>query len=212
MAFDAGMVLAIANELDARIVGARVEKVHQPERDEIVLLLHIGRENLRLVISASPSNPRIHLSNTSKENPSAPPMFCTMLRKYLTGAKVLSVRTLGFERIIFIDFEAHDDLGYPFKVTLVAEIMGKYSNIIFCHGDNMKILGAVRPVDFTTSRVRQVLSGMLYEVPPAQDKKNPLEETREGFLSSVYESEKRADKFISDTYLGISSLVAREIA
>jgi predicted ribosome quality control (RQC) complex YloA/Tae2 family protein len=212
MAFDAGMVLAIASELDSRIVGARVEKVHQPERDEIVLLLHVGRENLRLVISASPSNPRIHLSTVSKENPSAPPMFCTMLRKYLTGAKVLSVRTLGFERIIFIDFEAHDDLGYPFKVTLVAEIMGKYSNIIFCHGDNMKILGAVRPVDFTTSRVRQVLSGMLYEAPPAQDKKNPLTETREAFLNSVCESEKRPDKFITDTYLGISSLVAREIA
>lgn len=212
MAFDAGMVLAIASELDSRIVGARVEKVHQPERDEIVLLLHVGRENLRLVISASPSNPRIHLSTMSKENPSAPPMFCTMLRKYLTGAKVLSVRTLRFERIIFIDFEAHDDLGYPFKVTLVAEIMGKYSNIIFCHGDNMKILGAVRPVDFTTSRVRQVLSGMLYEAPPAQDKKNPLTETREAFLNSVCESEKRPDKFITDTYLGISSLVAREIA
>ncbi|MBR3715401.1 MAG: NFACT family protein [Clostridia bacterium] len=212
MAFDAGMVLAVASELYDRIVGARIEKVHQPERDEIVLLLHIGRENLRLVISASPNNPRIHLSNISKENPSAPPMFCTMLRKYLTGAKVLSVRTIGFERIIFIDFEAHDDLGYPFKVTLVAEIMGKYSNIIFCHGDNMKILGAIRPVDFTTSRVRQVLSGMLYEAPPAQDKKNPLEETREGFFESVYASEKRADKFITDTYLGISSLVAREIA
>lgn len=212
MAFDAGMVLALASELEGRIVGARVEKVHQPERDEIVLLLHVGRENLRLVISASPSNPRIHLSTLSKENPSAPPMFCTMLRKYLTGAKVLAVRTLGFERIIFIDFEAHDDLGYPFKVTLVAEIMGKYSNIIFCHGDNMKILGAVRPVDFTTSRVRQVLSGMLYEAPPAQDKKNPLEETREGFLGSARDSEKRPDKFITDTYLGISALVAREIA
>ena len=212
MAFDAGMVLALASELEGRIVGARVEKVHQPERDEIVLLLHVGRENLRLVISASPSNPRIHLSTLSKENPSAPPMFCTMLRKYLTGAKVLAVRTLGFERIIFMDFEAHDDLGYPFKVTLVAEIMGKYSNIIFCHGDNMKILGAVRPVDFTTSRVRQVLSGMLYEAPPAQDKKNPLEETREGFLGSARDSEKRPDKFITDTYLGISALVAREIA
>ncbi len=212
MAFDAGMVLAVASELKDRIVGARIEKVHQPERDEIVLLLHIGRENLRLVISASPNNPRIHLSTVSKENPSAPPMFCTMLRKYLTGAKVIDVRTPDFERIIFIDFEAHDDLGYPFKVTLVAEIMGKYSNIIFCHGENMKILGAVRPVDFTTSRVRQVLSGMLYEAPPAQDKKNPLEETREGFLASVYESEKRSDKFITDTYLGISALVAREIA
>ncbi len=212
MAFDAGMVLALACELSEKTVGARVEKVHQPERDEIVLLLHLGRENFRLAISASPNNPRIHLSTQNKENPASPPMFCTMLRKYLTGAKITEVRTLGFERIIFIDFEAHDDLGYPFKVTLIAEIMGKYSNIIFCRDDNMKILGAIRPVDFTTSRVRQVLPGMLYEAPPAQDKKNPLEETREEFLLLAKSSDKRSDKFITDTYLGISSLVAREIA
>lgn len=212
MAFDAGMVLALACELSGKIVGARVEKVHQPERDEIALLLHLGRENFRLALSASPNNPRVHLSTQSKENPSAPPMFCTMLRKYLTGAKITEVRTLGFERIIFIDFEAHDDLGYPFKVTLVAEIMGKYSNIIFCRDDSMKILGAIRPVDFTTSRVRQVLPGMLYEAPPAQNKKNPLEETREGFLALTKASDRRSDKFITDTYLGISSLVAREIA
>ncbi len=212
MAFDAGMILAVASELSERIVGARVEKVHQPERDEIVLLLHLGRENFRLAVSASPNNPRIHLSANNKENPASPPMFCTMLRKYLTGAKITEVRTLGFERIIFIDFEAHDDLGYPFKVTLVAEIMGKYSNIIFCRDENMKILGAVRPVDFTTSRVRQVLSGMLYEAPPMQNRKNPLEETREGFLLSARDCEKRSDKFITDTYLGISSTVAREIA
>lgn len=212
MAFDAGMILAVASELSEKTVGARVEKVHQPERDEIVLILHLGRESLRLVISASPNNPRIHLSNKAKENPASPPMFCTMLRKYLTGAKITDIRTLGFERIIFIDFEAHDDLGYPFNVTLVAEIMGKYSNIIVCRDENMKILGAVRPVDFTTSRVRQVLPGMLYEAPPAQDKKNPLEETREGFLALAKDSPKRSDRFIIDTYLGISSTVAREIA
>ncbi len=212
MAFDAGMILALASEIKEKTLGARVEKVHQPERDEIVLLLHIGRENLRLVISASPNNPRIHLSEIPKENPSAPPIFCTMLRKYLTGAKITDVRTVGFERIIFIDFEAHDDLGYPFSVTLVAEIMGKYSNIIFCRDENMKILGAVRPVDFTTSRVRQVLPGMLYEAPPAQEKRNPLDETEEGFSALYADSIKRADKFITDSYLGISALVAREIA
>lgn len=212
MAFDAGMVLAVAYELSEKLVGARVEKVHQPERDEIVLLLHLGRDNFRLAISASPNNPRIHLTSHAKENPSAPPMFCTVARKYLTGAKVLEVKTLGFERIIFIVLESHDELGYPFKVTLVSEIMGKYSNIILCRGDEMKILGAIRPVDFTTSRVRQLIPGMLYEAPPSQEKRDPMTETREGFLCLARSSEKRSDKFITDSYLGISSLVAREIA
>lgn len=212
MAFDAGMVLAVACELSEKLVGARVEKVHQPERDEIVLLLHLGRDNFRLAISASPNNPRIHLTNHSKENPSAPPIFCTMARKYLTGAKLLEVRTLGFERIIFIVFESHDELGYPFKVTLVSEIMGKYSNVIVCRGDEMKILGAIRPVDFTTSRVRQLIPGMLYEAPPAQEKRDPMTETREGFIALAKDSEKRSDRFITDSYLGISSCVAREIA
>ncbi len=212
MAFDAGMVLAVACELNEKALGARVEKVHQPERDEISLILHSALGNMRLTLSASPNNPRIHLSSAAKENPSAPPTFCIMLRKYLTGAKVSSVRTLGFERIVFIDFESRDELGYPFKVTLVAEIMGKYSNIIVCKGDEMKILGAIRPVDFTTSRVRQVLPGMLYEAPKMQDKCDPLSETREGFFEKLSLSQKSEENFICDSYLGISKAVAREIA
>lgn len=212
MAFDAGMVLAIARELAKKTVGARVEKVHQPERDEISLILHNTRENLRLTVSASPNNPRIHLSTQIKENPSAPPTFCIMLRKYLTGAKISAVRTIGFERIIFIDFESRDELGYPFKVTLVAEIMGKYSNLIVCKDDDMKILGAIRPVDFTTSRVRQVLPGMLYEPPKMQDKCDPLSETKEGFCEKHSLSQKSEENFICDSYLGISKAVAREIA
>lgn len=212
MAFDAGMVLAVARELAEKTVGARVEKVHQPERDEISLILHGAKGNQRLTVSASPNNPRVHLSSEAKENPSTPPSFCIMLRKYLTGARISSVRTPGFERIIFIDFESRDELGYPFKVTLVAEIMGKYSNLIVCRDDNMKILGAIRPVDFTTSRVRQVLPGMLYEAPKMQDKSDPLSETADGFYAKLSETQKATENFICDSYLGISKAVSREIA
>ena len=104
MAFDAGMVRAITSELNTKLSGARVEKVHQPEKDELLLLMHIGRENFRLTISASVNNPRIHLSSVAKENPSAPPLFCTLLRKHLTGAKLLSLEQLGFERVIRLSF------------------------------------------------------------------------------------------------------------
>ena len=211
MAFDAGMVRAITNELNTKLAGARVEKVHQPEKDELLLLLHAGRENLRLTISASVNNPRIHLTTVSKENPSAPPLFCTLLRKHLTGAKLLSLEQIGFERVIRLSFQARDEMGFHYTVRLYAEIMGKYSNLILTdEGD--KVLGAVKPVDFTTSQKRQVLPGMQYELPPAQDKIDPTTEVRENFLALRADDTKAADKFLTTHYLGLSTLSAREIA
>lgn len=213
MAFDAGMVAAIADELRRTIVPSRIEKVHQPEKDEILLLLHAGKENLRLTISASASNPRIHLCSGVKENPSTPPMFCILLRKHLAGGKILSVEQIGFERVIKVTAEARDEMGFPSEKHLYAEIMGKYSNLILTDGRD-RILGAIRPVDFTTSQKRQVLPGMQYELPPAQDKTDPLTETREHFFEKIdlLEPSTRTDKFITANYIGISSLVAREIA
>lgn len=211
MAFDAGMVRAITSELNTKLSGARVEKVHQPEKDELLLLMHIGRENYRLTISASVNNPRIHLSSAAKENPSAPPLFCTLLRKHLTGAKLLSLEQLGFERVIRLSFLAKDDMGFPYTVRLYAEIMGKYSNLILTD-ENDKVLGAVKPVDFTTSQKRQVLPGMQYELPPAQDKTDPTTETKEHFLTLRESDTKIADKFLTTHYLGLSTLSAREIA
>ncbi|MGM9636725.1 MAG: NFACT family protein [Eubacteriales bacterium] len=213
MAFDAGMVAAITKELRDRLTLARIEKVHQPEKDEILLLLHSGRDNLRLTISASANNPRIHLTDEIKENPSVPPMFCILLRKHLSGGKILDVEQMGFERVIRIRIESKDDMGYFSEKRLYAEIMGKYSNLILTDGED-RILGAIRPVDFTTSAKRQVLPGMRYELPPAQDKANPLTETKEGFFARLegFEPSFRTDKFITANYQGISATVAREIA
>ena len=211
MAFDAGMVRAITTELNTKLAGARVEKIHQPEKDELLFLLHAGRENLRLTISASVNNPRIHLSTVAKENPSAPPLFCTLIRKHLTGAKLLSLEQLGFERVIRLSFQARDEMGFHYVVRLYAEIMGKYSNLILTD-ESDKVLGAVKPVDFTTSQKRQVLPGMQYELPPAQDKIDPTAETREHFLSLRLGDSKAADKFLTTHYLGLSTLSAREIA
>lgn len=211
MAFDAGMVRAIAYELQNKLAGARVEKVHQPEKDEILFALHAGRENLRLTVSASANNPRIHLSTIQKENPASPPSFCILLRKHLSSAKLSSVEQIAFERVIRIAFEARDEMGFHYRVHLYAEIMGKYSNLILTD-EKDTILGAIKPVDFTTSQKRQVLPGMRYELPPAQDKRDPMTETREGFLSLRASDEKVADKFLTTHYAGLSSLTAREIA
>ena len=215
MAFDAGMLAAVAAELREKLTGARVTKVQQPEKDEIDLVMHIDRENLRLLISASPSAPRIHLSTEQKENPITAPMFCMLLRKHLGGARLCEIEQPGFERVLRLVFDTVDEMGFPVRRSLICEIMGKYSNIIFC-GDGDRILGACRTVDFTTSQKRQVLPGMTYELPPAQDKLNPLEACAAD-IDALAESrsatgELRADKFITSNYLGISSLLAREIA
>ncbi|MFA6948698.1 MAG: NFACT RNA binding domain-containing protein [Eubacteriales bacterium] len=212
MAFDAGMIAAITNELNENIIDSKVEKVQQPEKDQITLVLHSGRETLRLLISAGANAPRIALTSAAQENPISAPMFCMLLRKHLGGAKVTSVRQLEFERAIEIAFAAYDELGFPCEKYLIAEIMGKYSNIIFCTKDK-KIISALKIIDFSTSQKRQILPGMTYTMPPPQDKRNPLDETHDGFLS-LYEAAPSSspDKFITLNYLGISSLLAREIA
>ncbi len=216
MAFDAGMVMAVAHELKDELLSSKVEKVQQPEKDEIIILLHKGRETKRLLLSASASSPRIHITKIIKENPLKAPMFCMLLRKHLSGAKLTDIIQPGFERVLKLEFAATDEMGFSGKKYLIIEIMGKYSNIILCD-EKERILGACRTVDFTTSQKRQVLPGMQYELPPAQNKLNPLDLNKIQFTKlceecgiSDRESE-CADKFITSHYLGISTLLAREI-
>lgn len=217
MAFDAGMVTAVADELRRSFIGARVEKVQQPEKDELILVLHRDRVSERLLISASPSSPRIHITSSVKENPLTAPMFCMLLRKHLSGAKLTEIIQPGFERVLEFVFDGTDEMGFSSESLLIVEIMGKYSNIIFCGADR-RILGACRNVDFTTSQKRQVLPGMKYELPPPQEKLDPRTESREHFLSlcraeGLFDGGTlRADKFITAHYLGISALLAKEIA
>ena len=212
MAFDAGMLSAVINEINVLSGGARIEKVYQPSKDEIIIQMRSFEGGKKLLINAGGNNPRIGFTEATRENPQNPPMFCMLLRKYLNGARLDGVRQAGFERVVFLDFTTRDEMGFECKRVLIVEIMGKYSNLIFADGE-MKIISALKTVDFTTSSLRQVLPGMRYELPPAQDKKNPLEETKEGFFESAraFPSERGADKFISSNYLGISSTVAREI-
>lgn len=217
MAFDAGMVYAITHELDKRLGedngfnGARIDKITMPERDEIHLLLHVGRENMRLVISAGAGNPRIHLSDTPKENPNTPPAFCMLLRKHLSCSRIAHVRQLGFERVTEIEFDFKDEMGYIFKKYLVAEIMGKHSNIIFCDGDR-KILGAIHTSDFSDPARRPVLPGVKYELPPAQNKTDPTTLTKEVFyeLMSTADKTTPAERVLTSTFLGVAPLVSRE--
>lgn len=217
MAFDAGMVYAIAHELDRKLGedngfnGARIDKITMPERDEIHLLIHVGRDNYRLVISAGAGNPRIHLSDTPKENPNTPPSFCMLLRKHLSCSRIAHVRQLGFERAVEIEFDFKDEMGYISKKYLVAEIMGKHSNIIFCDEDK-KILGAIRTTDFSDPARRPVIAGVRYELPPAQDKVDPTTLTKETFDKIVLSADKTtpAERVLTSSFLGVAPLVSRE--
>lgn len=212
MAFDAGMLARVIAEIKGEALGAKIEKIHQPEKDQIVILTRSVSGGRKILIDAGANNPRIGFSFTQKENPLSPPMFCMLLRKHLTGAKLTDILQPGFERVATLVFETYDELGFPCRRYLIAEIMGKYSNLIFTD-ENKKIIALLKPVDFTTSSRRQLLPGMTYELPPKQEKANPLEADLESFSEeySKAPSEKGADKFITSTYLGISSALAREI-
>ncbi len=213
MAFDAGMLSACVHELKNIIVGARVDKIYQPGREELVFNLRPEgrRENVKLLMSAGANTPRINITGLSLQNPAVPPMFTQLLRKHLQSARITNIEQLGFERACRIDFEARDDMNFKTRKSIVCEIMGKYSNIIFCDAD-MRIISAIKIVDLTTSHKRQVLPGMAYEMPPSQDKVNPLTETKEGFETALSQWQGDVSKMITSRYMGISALVAREIA
>lgn len=228
MSFDAFMTRAVTEELSELIVGARVEKVLQPSKDEVFLLLHRDSRHFRLQLNASPSAPCFGLTSEAPENPQTPPVFCMLLRKHITGARVTSVSQLFFERAVKISFETYDEMGFLTERHIVCEIMGRCSNIILCEGEfkldsqpeikGAKIIACARPVDFTTSSKRQLLSGMNYEAPPSQDKRDPFsvssDEFREITTSIDPEApfEETAAKLLLNTFSGFSPLLAKELA
>ncbi len=211
MALDAGFLAAIAAELKTVATGARIEKVYQPERDTVVLQMRTFAGGKRLLINAGSANPRVGFTAIPLENPQNPPQFCVLLRKHLSAAKLVDVRQPAFERVLVLEFETRDEMGFLCSRRLIAEIMGKYSNLIFTDGED-KILAVLRPVDFTTSTKRQVLPGMRYEMPPSQEKQNPLTVEMSDFVTLVAGGDRPVDKWITGTFLGVSATVAREIA
>ncbi len=212
MAFDAGMLACTLSEIRRLSGGARIEKVYQPERDEIILQMRSLEGGKRLLINAGSNNPRICFSGTQKENPQNPPMFCMLLRKYLQGAKLTEVSQADFDRVAFLGFDTRDEMGFECRRYLICELMGKYSNLIFADG-NKKIITALRLTDFSPDSPRQLMAGMTYVLPPAQDKLNPLHITREEFskIWSNAPAERGCDKFLVSAFSGISPVVAREV-
>ena len=215
MAFDAGMMRAVVWEINRAAKDARVEKIQQPQKDEIVITLHSAaqRSDLRLSINAGANNPKLGFTAVAKENPAAAPMLCMLLRKQLGGGKLVQARQIGFDRVCELEFASRDEMGFAVTRYLIVEIMGKYSNLLLAD-ENKKIITALHLVDFSTSRLRQILPGMTYELPPAQDKADLFTTdcpTLAAYLAAA-DASLPLHKFILGRFLGISPLVARELA
>lgn len=209
MALDSIAVSALIKELNISLADGRIDKIHQPERDELTVSVRTYTDSYKLVISASPSNARIHFTNASRENPKAAPMFCMLLRKHIQGGKIISITQPDYERIIDITVQTRNELGDIVLRHLIIELTGRNSNIILTD-ENSKIIEAARHVDFTQSSVRQILPGLSYSSPPPQEKIPFLDSSRE-FNISFDDVTQPAQSALMSQISGISPIFAREI-
>ena len=211
MALDGLVIHSLAHELTTKLVGGKIDRVHQPENDELVLYIRNNKENFKLVLSSSASNPRIYIANDyKKENPIKSPMFCMLFRKYIQGGIITEISQINFERIIKISVESFDELKEKTTKDIYIEIMGRHSNIILVQ--NSKIIDSIKRIPPSVSRVRQLLPNMTYELPPAQDKINPIKGTSiKSFINILREFDGPIYKGIYSKFLGISPSVAKEI-
>lgn len=209
MALDGIFLYHLKNEITQFAVGARIEKIHQPSKEELLLSLRSREGAKKLLLSCRADTAGIYFTSYPPENPSKPPMLCMLLRKHLTGAKILSLEQDGLERIVKIKLQAVNELGDLVCFTLAVEIMGRYSNIILVDGKGV-IVDALRRVDEGKSHVRTVLPGVKYVSPPAQDKLNIFEDDINEIKSRLSISGKTPSKAFQDTVMGVSPIVCRE--
>lgn len=213
MPLDAICLGAVAHELNTALAGCRVEKVYQPDRDEIVLQTRGTGGARRLLLSIAAGSPRVHFIDAARENPAAPPMFCMLLRKHVQGAKIAAVVQPAVERMLCIELDTTDEMGVACQKRLICELMGKHSNVILCD-EQGRILDALRRVDGDLSGKRQVLPGLFYRMPPAQDKHDPFALSGAGLAAAVAQADEGQgiDRFLLRTLLGFSPLLCRELA
>ena len=228
MPLDALCLSGVIHELNTALSGSRVDKIYQPGRDEVVLALRSPVSgNVRLLLSANPADPRLHLTTLPLENPEKPPMFCMLLRKHMSGARLLELVQTPLERVVTLRFEALDDLGDRVERRLVLEAIRHRTNLILLDAES-RILDCIRHVGLDGAdklllqdegpapavRYRVLQPGMFYRLPPGVDKEDPLTADRERLeaLLSAAPREAQADRWLLDTFGGLSPLVCRELA
>lgn len=210
MAFDGITIANITKELNDKLTSGRIRKIAQPENDELILTIKSPEGNFRLLISASASLPLIYLTETNKPSPMTAPNFCMLLRKHIENGRILKISQPGLERIIRFDIEHVDEMGDLCQKTLIVEIMGKHSNIIFCD-KNDRIIDSIKHVSLQMSSVREVLPGRTYFIPVTQEKADPLSLSEEDFAQRIGSRSTKLSKALYTSYTGISPVAANEI-
>ena len=188
MAYDGIVTRAVVRELQKNILLGKIEKVYQPEPDELVFHIHTKNGNRKLFASAGSAHARLHFIESNPVNPPAPLSFCMLLRKHLQGGRITAVKQKDSERIIEISLETLNELGFTVSKKLIFEIMGKHSNIVLVDLASGKIIDAIKRVSFDVNRVRQILPGLTYQYPPAQDKQPFREITAEAVAALPQDS------------------------
>lgn len=210
MALDGIVIANLVYELNTSFAGGRINKIAQPETDELILTIKASGAQKRLIMSANASLPLMYVTDTNKPSPLTAPNFCMLLRKHLNGCKIVSITQPGLERIVDFTLEHLNDLGDLCYKHLIVELMGKHSNIIFCDDNNM-ILDSIKHVSSLVSSVREVLPGRPYFIPELSQKKNPLDIDFESFGAAVFTKPMSIGKSLYCSLTGISPLIAQEI-
>lgn len=210
MAFDGVITSAIVNELKTNLINCRIEKIHTPTKNDVILVFHANREKLKLLISIDASNARFHFTKQNKENPIKAPQFCMVLRKYLQGARLVNIHQYGLDRVVSLELENINELGDLVRYKLFIELMGKYSNLILVNNEN-KILDSMRHVDSSMSSIREVLPAREYILPDTLDKNEFIGMDFEQFSANLqlagmdpYFSFENMSKIIANQFVGFS--------
>lgn len=212
MALDGITLGLVKNELKNYILGSKIDKIHQPSKNELVFILRTRNGGYRLYLSCDGQSPRVHSTRYNLENPKTPPMLCMLLRKRLCGATLVDIKQINNDRILIFEFDGTTEIGDKTKYYIICEIMGQRSNIILC-GNDYRIIDAIKRVDEEKSSIREILPGLKYELPPMQEKCNIYTDSSDVIADIILSTpEKMLSKAISERIEGFSPIVGREIA
>lgn len=211
MALDGIFLSTITSEIRNEIIDCKIDKINQPEKDELLISIR-GKKNIKLLISANATYPRIHLTDISKVNPMQPPMFCMVLRKYLTNGRIKNIYQLDSDRILCMDISNTDELGFDSVYTLIVEIMGRHSNITLIRARDHKIMDCIKHITPEINSFRTLLPGMEYKYPPKSEKLNSFNFSYDEVTARVKENNFILDKnFLFNVFTGFSKIISKDL-
>ncbi len=212
MAFDGIFLYALSLELKNDLLNGKVDKVNQPEKDEIILTIRNGNKNRKVLISASSNYPRIHFTDRNKQNPMQPPMFCMLLRKYLLGGKIIDIQQMSSDRILTIDFESTDELGFDSIYSLIIEIMGRHSNITLVRKRDGIVMDSIKHITPDINSYRSLYPGIKYKYPPESEKLNPFDFSLKDLQDKIsYDIVELSPNSFSNIFVGVSGTLSTEL-